>query len=269
MYYILQNNAPHSESTCLGYQVLWNSHIFRGGESLVRKRLVQVSNTHPGICPFHCPLMNFVITQFKNKAKETVKAHSGHPGPSTRYLRSLQRSVEREPQISAADLSQEMQLSVSSVRRYLRRLGYKGRAARRKPLLQPANIARRYRWAKEMIKKPLDFWQAVIFSDESSFAQFSCSGRVWVWRSPDQEFWMNQLQPTVKHGDFSVMVWGAIWHDGKSELVVCEGHINSAKYIEILKEGLLPIFASAHVDKNCHLFMEDGAPYHSEKTTQA
>ena len=89
-----------------------------------------------------------------------------------------------------------------------------------------------------MIKKPL----TVIFFDESSFAQFSCSGRVWVWRSPDQEFWMNRLQSTVKHGGFSVMVWGAIWHDGKSELVVCEGRINSTKYMEILKEGLLPIF---------------------------
>ena len=76
-----------------------------------------------------------------------------------------------------------------------------------------------------MISKPLNFRQAVIFSNESSFAQFSCSGRVWVWRSPDQEFWMNQLQPTDKHGGFSLMVWGAIWHDGKSELVVYEDRI--------------------------------------------
>ena len=102
--------------------------IFRGGELLVRKRLVQVSDKYPGICPFHCPLstMNRVIIQFKNKAKDTVEACSGHPGPSTRYLRSLHRFVEREPRISAADLSQEMQLSVSSVRRYLGRLGYLG-----------------------------------------------------------------------------------------------------------------------------------------------
>ena len=29
--------------------------------------------------------VNCVITQFKNKGKETVEAHSGRPGPSTRY----------------------------------------------------------------------------------------------------------------------------------------------------------------------------------------
>ena len=64
------------------------------------------------------------------------------------------------------------------------------------------------------------------------------------------------------------MVWGAIWHE-KAELVVCEGRINSAEYIEILKEGLLPIFASTYVDKNHHLFMEDSVPCYSAKMTQA
>ena len=44
--------------------------------------------------------------------------------------------------------------------------------------------------------------------------------------------------------------------------------IKSIKYIEILKEGLLPIFVSAHVNKNYHLFMEDGVSCHSAKTTQ-
>ena len=50
--------------------------------------------------------------------------------------------------------------------------------------------------------------------------------------------------------------------------MVSEGHINSAKYIEILKESLPPIFTSAHVDKNYHLFLEDDAPCYSAKTTQ-
>ena len=77
-----------------------------------------------------------------------------------------------------------------------------------------------------------------------------------------------QLKP-VKHAGFTLMVWGAIWHDGRCEVVMCEGGINSAKQTEILKEALLPIFARAHVDKKQHAFMEDDALCDSAKTTQA
>ena len=93
--YILRNSAPQSESTCLGNRVLWNSQIFRGGELLVRAGANQRQISRNLSIPLST--VNRVITQFKSKAKETVEARSGHPGPSTRYLGSLQRSVEREP----------------------------------------------------------------------------------------------------------------------------------------------------------------------------
>ena len=48
---------------------------------------------------------------------------------------------------------------------------------------------------------------------------------------------------------------------------MCEGGINSAKYTEILKEALLPIFAGAHVDKKQHLFMDDDAPVIEQNDT--
>ena len=57
------------------------------------------------------------------------------------------------------------------------------------------------------------------------------------------KFDLKRLQ-LVKHGDFLVMVWGAIWSDGRSELVKCERNINSAKYVSIIQKGLLPIFSS-------------------------
>ena len=112
------------------------------------------------------------------------------------------------------------------------------------------------------------FWSTVIFSDESRFALFSDSGRVWVWRLCSQEFDLKRLQPTVKHGGISIMAWGAIWSDGRSELVECQGNINSGKYVSILKEGLIPIYSSGRMSKNDFLFMEDGAPCHTAQATQ-
>ena len=60
--------------------------------------------------PIPLSTVNRVITQFKNKAKETVETRSGRSGPVNKIpQRSLQGSVEREPRISAADLLQDIQ----------------------------------------------------------------------------------------------------------------------------------------------------------------
>ena len=69
-------------------------------------------------------------------------------------------------------------------------------------------------------------------------------------------------------GGFSVMIRGAIWSDGRTDLVEWEANINSAKYVSILHEGLLPIFSSGKMDKVNSLFMKDGTPCHSVRATQ-
>lgn len=81
-----------------------------------------------------------------------------------------------------------------------------GRVARRKPLITDQNRLKRLNYAKQMLAKPFDFWNTVVWSDESKFNMFGSDGRVMAWMSRDEEFDPKCTVPTMKHGDGSVMV---------------------------------------------------------------
>ncbi|GFW96734.1 transposable element Tc3 transposase [Trichonephila clavipes] len=97
--------------------------------------------------------------------------------------------VKIDPKISApkiaASTSNTLGRSVSAetVRRVLRKAGYNGRVARKKPLIGKRNRVKRLKFTKEHILKPQQFWNEVIFSDESKFNIFGSDGRrmeLWV-----------------------------------------------------------------------------------------
>lgn len=211
--------------------------------------------------------VNRVITQFKRKEKTTVEPRPGRAGPSERSKRVLVREVLREPRKSTAELAATSQKSQRTVLRYLHSVGMYKRVAKKKPLLTAFQKRRRMAWAIEMRTKPEEFWRSVIFSDESRYWQFSDSGRTRLWRRSSQQLDDKFLHQTVKYGGVNIMVWGAIWYGGRSQLVICDGNINAAKYIQILTEGLLPIFDNAILSKEDATFMEDGAPCHKARTT--
>ena len=56
--------------------------------------------------------------------------------------------------------------------------------------------------------------------------------------------------------------------EGRSELVVCNGHVNAKKYISILDEELLSAFNSGKLRRRCTLFVQDGALCHTAKKTK-
>ena len=91
--------------------------------------------------------VNRAITQFKNQTKETVEARSGrasHQQDASEALRNEWREkLESQPLICRGDAT-ECDLGT---------LGCKGGAARSKPLLPPAYIARRHRWPRRSSRK--------------------------------------------------------------------------------------------------------------------
>lgn len=63
------------------------------------------------------------------------------------------------------------------------------------------------RFAQNFFNKDLDFWNTVIFADESKFNIFRSDSMSYVWRKPNTELKKENLKPSVKHGGRSVMVW--------------------------------------------------------------
>ena len=95
-------------------------------------------------------------------------------------------------------------------------------------------------------------FHCVVFSDEKVFRLDHTSRMVWI--EDDEPIPVREVQSTSSR----VMVWGAVWYNGRSELCIVDGTVNHRKSIDILSEYLLPSMpTSTHF-----LFLHDNAPPH-------
>ena len=108
--------------------------------------------------------------------------------------RLIQRKLKCDRRKSTCSIAAELEtelgilISQSTVQRRAHEIGLFGRVARKKPYVNKINRVKRPRYAKEMLEKPLGFWETVVWSDESKFNVFGSDGKVMVWRTPKEEF---------------------------------------------------------------------------------
>ncbi len=91
-------------------------------------------------------------------------------------------------------------------------------------------------FAEDKQTKDMDYWNHVLWSDETKINLCGSDGVKRVWWQPDEEYKDKCVLPTVKHGDGSVMVWHCI----SEELQFIEGTINANMYGDILKQSMIP-----------------------------
>ncbi len=73
----------------------------------------------------------------------------------------------------------------------------------------------------------MDYWNHVLWSDETKINVFGSDGVKHVWRQPGKEYKDKCVFPTVKYGGGSVMVRGCISAAGNEELQLIEGTMNA------------------------------------------
>ncbi len=86
----------------------------------------------------------------------------------------------------------------------------------------------------------MDYWNHVLWSDETKINLFGSDGVKRVWWQPGEEYKDKCVLSTVKHGGGSVVVWGCMSAAGTGELQFIEGTMNANMYCDILKQSMIP-----------------------------
>ncbi len=94
----------------------------------------------------------------------------------------------------------------------------------------------RKQFAEYKQTKDLDYWNHVLWSDETKINLFGSDSVKRVWRQPGEENKDKCVLPTDKHGGGRVMVWGCM--SGEPQFI--EGTMNTIMYCDILKQSIIP-----------------------------
>ena len=183
----------------------------------------------------------------------------------------IKRMVNEKPSISYRDIEHELKKHApgdehvprwSTIRTFLLSSGYKMVKLIKNPLLSDINWQKRIIFAEKMLENPAEFWERVIWSDETTVRSNPNSKEVFfkVHNSVKRE--NLPFNTKSQSQGISVMFWGCFSKQGLGPLVVIDGTLNAENYKNLLEEYLLPEIRSCNVPMT---FMQDNAPCHKAK----
>ncbi len=106
-------------------------------------------------------------------------------------------------------------VSKSTIKRRLHQSEYRGFTTRCKPLVSLKNRKARLEFAKWHLKKPSQFWNNILWTDETKINLYQSDGKRRVWWRKGTAHDPKHTTSSVKHGGGSVMAWymyGCQWN---------------------------------------------------------
>lgn len=206
--------------------------------------------------------------RFKITGDVVEASKSGRPRKTTtnqdRFMKIL---VRRNRKMTARSVVTELQtatgvkISTQTVRNRLHTVGlYARRPIRCVPLTLTHRMARK-KWCLEHANWTNQQWSNVLFTDESRFSLENDSRRVRIWRTAGEQYLEECIQEKSAFGGGSIMVWGGISIDGRTELVILDsGTINGLSYRNKILQHHVTNYAGAI--GNSFILMDDNARPH-------
>ena len=215
--------------------------------------------------------LNQIAQKYKlAKSTDNLPRPGRPPKLTPREKRSVIQEVRIKPFVSAPEIVTKLQeqlgkkVSTKTVKRVLRKSGYKSQAPRKKPCISNKNQAKRLAFARAHVGKPASFWKSVLWSDETKINLFGSDGHRKVFRKTNEALNPKNILPTVKHGGGSVMVWGCFPANGVGNLEFIDGIMTGAVYVDILQRNLKDSARKIGLNRN-FTFQEDNDPKHTSK----
>lgn len=199
------------------------------------------------------------------------KPDSKSPGrpriTSCRTDRLISRVVHVDPSASLSEISGEANVSRSTVWRRLKDNDFVSRKRPSKLHLSERHKTLRLQWAMKHCHWR-NQWSRVVWSDEAAVRLRFKDGRLKLWiksgqKIPDRYFTSRRQDDGKK-----LLIWGAIWSDGRTSLHVTKENMNSERYLQVLEEHVYPLSFSLGDPSSEWLYMDDNAPPHRSLVTR-
>jgi hypothetical protein len=181
-------------------------------------------------------------------------------------MRSVKRGLKRKRSGSTRRVAKRMKtkhgvkVSHMTVYRAAKAMELRYRIRPTKPLLTPRHKQQRIAFART--RRPRNFWEKVLWTDEASFALYSNVRGQWVSESEKPE-----NRTTVKW-PARIRVWAGISAKGKTKLIKIPQRMGADEYIDMLKTKGIP---EAHrlfgTGPGKWVLMQDGDGSHTAKKT--
>ncbi|GFV88728.1 transposable element Tcb2 transposase [Trichonephila clavipes] len=113
----------------------------------------------------------------------------------------------------------------------------------------------------------MDFWEKIIFSDESKFEIFTPSSIRKIWRKNKTALGLQNVLPTLKYGGGNVMVWGCVVYNEAGNLAFIDNKMNALAYIDVYRYKLLDSAKKLSIE-NTFIFQQDNDPKHTAIVTK-
>lgn len=213
------------------------------------------------------------IVKYKCTNSLERKIGSGRPKLlSSKQKQNLVNLKEKNNLLSSTKLKEilkkeaNLNLSASTIRNYLKELGYYAGKLVSKPLLTEKHKNKRFEICKEWSFSASEFWNNVIFSDETKINLFNSDGQFFVWKKQGEQLHEKNIRKTKKFGGGGVLFWGCFSRKGVGRLVVIEGIMDKIEYVKILRENLFQ--SASKMNLRSFKFVQDNDPKHNAQYTR-